>query len=265
MASKGNDSPDSGFLVETVPSEEDTASLVSGGTSIGSATLDFPDGIAFQDLVDLQGDGVCRVLMKGDRGKPPRVCGCPAKLCRRPNHSKKRLKETDVACKGWYVRYGSKNGYPDGRMDLGTYEAPEVETLKLAARARDQADLEAFLPPAEEVEFGQEEEEEVPGGEQGVCEVLDTKPPPVLLKKAPVVVNTGGKGIGSRDHVARRASRTPSHWERDNRSGKSLPVAKRPCYQNYRRLIGRATYPRREPAPVGAKFTLGERRHIPVR
>jgi hypothetical protein len=162
MASKGFDSPESGFLVEAAQSDGDTASLVSGGASTGSATLEFPDGVSFHDLVDLKGGTFCRVVMKGDRGKPPRVCGTPSVECRRANHAAKRGDTRLVAPEGWYVRYGRKNGYPDGREDLGRVSDEEAMSLKEQAHARDKADLEAFLPPTEEVVF-----EEGTGPEEG--------------------------------------------------------------------------------------------------
>ena len=163
MVTTGGDSPESGFLVETVQSDADTASLVSGGASEGSATLDFPDGVTFHDLVDLTHEGLCRVLMRGDRGKPPRVCGTPAVECRQANHAAKRSEGRVVSSGGWYVRYGTKNGYPDGREDLGRIPEEEVAQLKDQALARDKADLEAFLPPPEEVVFEGKEERETEG------------------------------------------------------------------------------------------------------
>ena len=158
MVTIGKDSPDSGILVETVPMDGDEASLLSNGTSIGSATLDFPDGVTFYDLVDLRGGNFCRVLMRGDRGRPPRVCGCPIMVCRRANHDKKRLGGEAKGVEGWYVRYGTKHGYPDGRSDLDIYSDAEAMELKAEAARKDQEDLQAFLPPSEEIVFESEED-----------------------------------------------------------------------------------------------------------
>lgn len=40
-------------------------------------SIQFPDGVTFHNLVHLPGPRFCMVLMKGDRGKPSCVCGCP--------------------------------------------------------------------------------------------------------------------------------------------------------------------------------------------
>ena len=185
MAFNGVDSPESGFLVETVPSDGEATSLASGATSAGSATLEFPDGVTFHDLVDLTPESFCRVIMKGDRGKPPRVCGTPHALCRRSNHGQKRLKAKLVAPGGWYVRFGNKNGYSDGREDLGAFPAEEVEDLKAKALARDKADLEAFLPPPEEVTFMEELATLVPGGKPTKEEQANTGGSTLVMRLLP--------------------------------------------------------------------------------
>ena len=64
MASDASASPDGGVFVETILPDEEDASVLTDGSSVGSATVDFADGPSFHDLVDLRGNNWCRIVMR---------------------------------------------------------------------------------------------------------------------------------------------------------------------------------------------------------
>ena len=147
MASDANASPDSGVFVETILPEEEDASVLTEGSSVGSATVDFDNGPTFQDLVDLRSNHWCRIVMRAYGGRLERVCGQPSASCKRPNHKAKLLQGIGRGPEGFYVRYGRKEGFPDGRNDLGPISAEEVRSLEMESKAKDLAALKAFEAP----------------------------------------------------------------------------------------------------------------------
>jgi hypothetical protein len=136
----------------------------------------------------------------------------PAADCERRNHAAKRLEGRSTAEKGWYVRYGSKGPFPDGRNDLDRLSPGEVSELKEMAVEQDKADLEAFLAPTEEIVF-HEEEGSLPGLVEADVPPKKEAPvaPEVALRrstrpKAPITPHVGHKALPGRSQVTDKKS-----------------------------------------------------------
>ena len=191
----GHDSPDGGVWVpHDRDHADDEASEMSEGASIGSVTVDLGDSHSFRDPVDLRGEDFCRVNMRAAGRFPARVCGQPKEACKRPNHLNKSDEPELCGPSGFCVRSGTKNGLPDGRMDVGVLEESQVEELKEQERLRTLKDLEAFRVPEEEVLFQADpiQVETVAEGEgTGPSHHRDYKPSPFKDPDQPVKAPTG--------------------------------------------------------------------------